>query len=176
MPVNMKKVIVGSLVELSKKKDIDKITVKDLVEECHISRQSFYYHFRDILDVVEWSVEQEIEEALTECLKEETPEAAFAIFISMFRKNDDILLKALHSQKREFVETVLLKGVRTYLQKALQIKSPDVMVSLADGEMALQFYSYGIVGVLMEHCGDRQLDVEKLARQICRFMKIEELE
>lgn len=52
--------------EISKTKSVDKITVKDLVEACHISRQTFYYHFQDIIEVIEWSVEQAFE-GVPEC-------------------------------------------------------------------------------------------------------------
>ena len=38
--------------------NIDKITVKALIEECHISRQTFYYHFQDLMDVIEWTMRQ----------------------------------------------------------------------------------------------------------------------
>ena len=35
-------------------KEIRKITVQDIMDETHMSRQSFYYHFKDIYDVLEW--------------------------------------------------------------------------------------------------------------------------
>ena len=38
--------------------------MKALIEECHISRQTFYYHFEDIYDVMEWSVRRETEQLL----------------------------------------------------------------------------------------------------------------
>ena len=36
-------------------KPLDKITINDLTEDCGISRMAFYYHFKDIYDLVEWS-------------------------------------------------------------------------------------------------------------------------
>ena len=56
MPVDMKALIAETLQKMAQKGNIDKITVKSLIEECHISRQTFYYHFQDIMDVMEWSV------------------------------------------------------------------------------------------------------------------------
>ena len=53
MPVNMKAMIAETFLTLAGQKNVDKITVKDLVEACGISRQTFYYHFQDIIDVVE---------------------------------------------------------------------------------------------------------------------------
>ena len=44
-----------SLKKLLKKKPFDKITIADLTEDCGISRMAFYYHFKDIYDLVEWS-------------------------------------------------------------------------------------------------------------------------
>ena len=38
--------------------ELDKITVTMLVEECHISRQTFYYHFADIQALIDWGVQQ----------------------------------------------------------------------------------------------------------------------
>lgn len=35
-------------------KQLDKITINDLTSDCGISRMSFYYHFKDIYDLVEW--------------------------------------------------------------------------------------------------------------------------
>ena len=35
-------------------KPLDKITINELAEDCGISRMAFYYHFKDIYDLVEW--------------------------------------------------------------------------------------------------------------------------
>lgn len=39
---------------LMRRKEISKITIQDIMDETHMSRQSFYYHFKDIYDVLEW--------------------------------------------------------------------------------------------------------------------------
>lgn len=44
-----------SLKRLLLKKPLDKITINDLTTDCGISRMTFYYHFKDIYDLVEWS-------------------------------------------------------------------------------------------------------------------------
>lgn len=54
MSAEMKRMIAETLHELLRKKPLDKITVKELADCCHISRQTFYYHFQDIMQVVEW--------------------------------------------------------------------------------------------------------------------------
>lgn len=39
---------------LMRRKDISKITIQDIMDATNMSRQSFYYHFKDIYDVLEW--------------------------------------------------------------------------------------------------------------------------
>ena len=43
----------ASLKKLLLEKPLDKITIQDLTNDCGISRMAFYYHFKDIYDLVE---------------------------------------------------------------------------------------------------------------------------
>lgn len=56
-----KEVIAQAFEGLLEKRSIDKITVKDIVTECGVNRQTFYYHFRDIYDLMEWALAKSIE-------------------------------------------------------------------------------------------------------------------
>ena len=49
-----KKALAESLKELGSTRILDKITVADITEHCGVNRQTFYYHFKDILDLIEW--------------------------------------------------------------------------------------------------------------------------
>lgn len=54
----------ASLKELLRTKPIDRITINDLTEHCGISRMTFYYHFKDIYDLVEWACVEDGKRAL----------------------------------------------------------------------------------------------------------------
>ncbi len=49
-----KLLIATSLRKLMKKKSLDKIKIREIVEDCGVNRQTFYYHFQDIYALVEW--------------------------------------------------------------------------------------------------------------------------
>ena len=49
-----KEIIAKTFTELLDEKPMSKITVKDIVERCGVNRNTFYYHFKDIPDVVEF--------------------------------------------------------------------------------------------------------------------------
>lgn len=59
-----KQKIVTSLMHFMEKKSFEKITVKDILEDCDITRPTFYYHFEDKYDLLRWMFETEKEKLL----------------------------------------------------------------------------------------------------------------
>lgn len=49
-----KKALGESLKKLLAEKPFDKISIKDICEECGMNRNSFYYHFKDKQDLIIW--------------------------------------------------------------------------------------------------------------------------
>ena len=61
-----KRALEQSLKNLLLKKPLTKITINDIAEDCGINRMTFYYHFKDIYDLVEWSCLEDARRALEE--------------------------------------------------------------------------------------------------------------
>ena len=59
-----KRALEQSLKNLLREKPLSKITVTDITEDCGISRMTFYYHFKDIYDLVEWACMEDAAKAL----------------------------------------------------------------------------------------------------------------
>ena len=53
-----------SLKKLLAEKPLNKITVTDIVNDCGLNRMTFYYHFKDIYDLLEWVCVADAEKAL----------------------------------------------------------------------------------------------------------------
>ena len=166
MPVQVKPMIAEAFIRLSKQKNIDKITVKDLVEACGISRQTFYYHFQDILEVIEWSLDQAFSHLLEQSLAADDPEAVLRGFLETSEESAELLQKLLHSQKREQVERLLVRSVRTYLKEVIERRGPVPGLSYEDMDTALSFCTYGVVGLLLESCEKKRADRARRARQM----------
>ena len=64
MATSTKESLGNALKKMLAIKPIDKITVKDLVEECGVNRQTFYYHFDDVYDLLEWVFEEDANRVL----------------------------------------------------------------------------------------------------------------
>lgn len=156
-----------AFLELSKKKSIDKITVKDVVEAVDITRQTFYYHFKDIMDVIEWSLEQKMLEILEESLQAQSMEKSIRVLLSLVEENTDIINKLMNSQKRQFTERLLIETMRSYMNEMIERKELFMDMRRSDIKLALNFYSYAITGTLLEISQKRKaIDLDLLSRKI----------
>ncbi len=62
---NTKQMLCDALISLSVKKAFSKITVSEIVNLCDVNRKTFYYHFTDVYDLLEWHLNNEIEQAIS---------------------------------------------------------------------------------------------------------------
>lgn len=170
MPGDMKARIADTLNELLKHKELDKITVKELVDTCNISRQTFYYHFQDIMDVVEWYQDQALQLSIERSLEAPTYREAIRGVVFETFQHRELILQLMASQRREQMEILFVKAVRTYLLELLRGKGPNVSCSTEDIETMLSFCSCGLVGMMLMSLKQKSPDVEAMAERMCRLL------
>ena len=85
------------------------------MEVCGISRQTFYYHFKDIVDVVEWAAQQGVQRLVRESLNAATPQEALGVFVDFAVESQPLVQRLLNSQRREAIERIMVDATRTYL-------------------------------------------------------------
>ena len=165
----MKQRIAAAYMQLARSGDVDRITVTSLVEACGISRQTYYYHFQDILDVVQWCFQQAVEQTTLRCRQAETPQAAIRLFLNSAAENHPLILRLLASQHRAQMEALLIQSVRDTFVQLLR-SGPPPSIPLADLDAALDFYAYAVGGMLLRCCGQPRLDRELLSEQLYRLL------
>ena len=166
MREDMKAVIADTFTEMLDKEDLDKITVTKLIGECHISRQTFYYHFKDIMDVLEWTFRRATEELVQRSLKAEDNIVALKEFAIFIRQNRTRLERLLYSRRWVEIENLLTEAAVAYLAEMVRNKVPEISLSFDELEIMLKFYACGMVGVLMQYMVKPHLYEEKLVIQI----------
>ena len=166
MPADMKSIIAETFIKMVRRKNIDKITVKSLIEECHISRQTFYYHFQDIMDVLEWSIHQQTHSLVDESLKAGDLRSAIKVFITFCTEHFSEFQKLLNSQRRAQIEELLIDAAKAYMVEVSRHNHPDLYVNYEDMQVLLQFNACGLVGVLLEYSKTPSYDQEKLVQQL----------
>lgn len=59
-----KRALEASLKKLLVQKPLNKITINDITEDCGVNRMTFYYHFKDIYDLVDWIMVEDAQQAM----------------------------------------------------------------------------------------------------------------
>lgn len=114
MSLTTKHALAESFKKLLSKRSFDKITVKDIVEDCGVNRQTFYYHFHDIYDLIEWIFQDAADNVDQEALDYDDWTAGLEILLRFLHDNRMLILNAYNSISHEVVMDYIKKGLRPY--------------------------------------------------------------
>ena len=147
-----KRALEASLKNLLLKKPLDKITISDITEDCGINRMTFYYHFKDIYDLVEWSCVEDAKKALDGKKTYDTWQEGLFQILQAVLQNKPFIMNVYRSVNREKVEGYLY---------SMEVREEDK-------KAIANFYKYSFVGVMLEWIGsdmreDPKCIVERLS-------------
>ena len=145
-----KRALEASLKKLLTKKPLDKITITDITEDCGINRMTFYYHFKDIYDLVEWVCVEDATRILGENKTYDTWQEGFLRIFEAVSENKTFMMNAYHSISRDQVEKYLYSLTYDLMIKVIDDKAKDMQVRDEDKKFIADFYKCSFVGVLLE--------------------------
>ena len=143
-----KRALEASLKKLLLRKPLNKITINDITEDCGVNRMTFYYHFKDIYDLVDWILVEDATEALEGHQDFETWSDAFRDMLEKVQANRVLVLNVYRSISREQVEQYLYKMLDPLLR--MFIERENIPVQEEDKQFIIDFYKYGFVGMVLE--------------------------
>ena len=120
-----KQALEASLKKVMLQKPLDKITISDITSDCGISRMAFYYHFKDIMDVLEWTFRRATQELVQKSLNEEDRLGALTTYVAFVRQNRKKFERLLYSRRWVQIEGMLVEAVTVYLAQIARSKVPD---------------------------------------------------
>ena len=122
-----KKAIQESFLKLLTERPLSKITVKDIVADCGINRNTFYYYFEDIPKLIENMVEEDAERIIQTYPTVEKFEDCLEAVIDLALTKKRAVLHIYHSASREIYETYLWKvcdyAINEYVTSVLRGRS-----------------------------------------------------
>ena len=166
-----KHALAESLKKLLLKKPLNKITINDLTTDCGISRMAFYYHFKDIYDLVEWSCQEDAAKALAGKKTYETWQQGFEQIFEAVLANKPFIMNVYHSVSREQVETYLYKLTYDLLEGVVEEQAVGMSVRPEDKAFIANVYKYAFVGLMLDWIkhdmkGDPKEIIDRLDRVI----------
>lgn len=160
----------NSLKKLLAQKPLNKITVSDITEDCGINRMTFYYHFKDIYDLVEWACLEDAKKALEGKKTAETWQQGFVQIFQAVRENKPFILNVYRCVSREMAEKYLSPLTENLLMGVIDEISANMVVRSEDKAFIAQVYSYAFIGLLLDWIkDDMRQDPEEL---ISRFARV----
>lgn len=145
-----KRAMSAALKILLKEKKLNKITVQDIADECGINRQTFYYHFQDIYDLVEWTCIEDTEKVLKENRTYDTWQEGFLSVFDLAKKDKTFIDNIYRSVSLEMLEQYLYRLVYPLLKNVVDEKANGQTVREENKKYIADFYKYAFVGVLLE--------------------------
>lgn len=145
-----KRAISASLKKLLCEKKLNKITVQDIADDCGINRQTFYYHFQDIYDLVEWTCIEDTEKVLKENRTYATWQDGFLAVFDLAKADKTFIENIYKSVSTELLEQYLYRLVYPLLKNVVDEKAKNYSVRDENKKYIADFYKYAFVGVLLE--------------------------
>lgn len=142
-----KKAIAYTFKDLLKEKSFSKITVNDIAKRCDINRQTFYYHFQDIRDLVEWICIEEVDRILDMGNEYETWEEKFLSIFNLMEDEKVFIINIYHSVSVE----VLRKNISRLVYPIIYDEISRMAKSLNEEDKVFitNFYKYSFVSIVL---------------------------
>ncbi len=152
MPADMKTAICRSASALLTKKRTKKLTVKDIVEECGITRQTFYYHFQDIPDLICYMMEQGSKELLENCLAQPELEDKIRYLLNIALNARPMIQRTIPASYQDELEPLLLNQFYAFFEQLFQ-HSPDAasvsnMLTSNQLKLLIRYHTLAFLGIL----------------------------
>lgn len=137
------------LLKLLEEKSIDKITVKDICERCEINRNTFYYYFGDIYEVLDALIEYETEQSLKE---EDNGASFYEEFLQRYHLALNCKKAIAHlydSKNRELVSNYFYTITENFIRKHVEKEAEGMNVPDEEIKFIVDFYSNSLIGMML---------------------------
>lgn len=145
-----KKALAQSLKNLMKETSLDKITIKDITINCGVNRQTFYYHFKDIYNLVEWIYDVEAVESIKKYRSYNTWQQGFKMICEYIKNNLDFSINCIHSKGKYILEKILYNITFDLIIGVVKEISLGKNINIKEQNFIADFYTYAFIGSIMQ--------------------------
>ena len=164
-PSETKIQMANSLKKFIKDRPFSKITVQDIVADCNINRNTFYYHFENTYDLLSFAYEQEVKNIVDSFHNANaTIPQAMDFVLDYIDKNIPLCTCAYESLGEQQLELIFEKDLRGFVGATIEYFSNQAAVK--HSEDFKTFVSFGFTNLLsaqiiwyIRHNGDLDKEI-----------------
>lgn len=138
-----KTILADTLKRLMRDEDLDKITIDELTTTAGVTRNTFYYHFQDIYDLLKWIYDQEIGAPMLRHAQFDEWQSAYSLLLNYILDNREFCIASFHSMGRDLIEKLLNNFADEMVRRVIRDVDPNLPQKLADD--IANFYGLAIV-------------------------------
>lgn len=150
MSVTTKKALAMSLKSLLEKKTLDKITVKDIVSGCSLNRQTFYYHFHDTYDLLQWLYTYETGTIIEKMRDPANESDEYALILQHIMDNKSFIINTCRSLKRDYLIVKLKDCIKPVIAEIVNNNNLKASISQKDADMISDLFSNALIGLVLD--------------------------
>ncbi len=144
-----KQSIADSVKELCHQKGFEKITIKDISEKCGINRQTFYYHFLDKYDLLEWIYKTELIDVFLKDLSfENWPDRLEQLLTAM--KDDKAFYINTVTHTEYYIKNAMLLQAQQIFEQAIDTLDETRKVNRPQRDFITRFFAFGLCGTIID--------------------------
>lgn len=167
-----KRALGASLKNMLLQKPLNKITINDITEDCGISRMTFYYHFKDIYDLVEWVCVEDARQALAGKKTYDTWQEGFLNIFYAVQENKPFIMNVYRSVSRRQIEQYLNPLIHSLLLDVVEEKAAGLLIPPESKRFIASFYEYAFIGVMLEWIdGNMQEDPAVIVANVSKVIQ-----
>lgn len=162
----------NALKELMEHMPLNKIKVHHITDTCKLNRQTFYYHFQDIFDLLGWIYKNEVIESLESYRSYDTWEEGFLKIFRYIKENRTFCMNTFHSLGRDHLERFLYTVTNELLMGVTTEISAQTNVSEEDKKFIANYYTLAFIGLVIQwmRSGMKE-NPEKLVRDLSKLIE-----
>ena len=171
MARDMKETIAQAAIELITEDKAKKLTVKDIVDKCHITRQSFYYHFEDIPDLLRWVLEQGIEHYSKNRPENFGTEEEFRYLFMLALNIMPYIKWAMESNYAQEIERLLDEQLCYIFER--MVRENDLYHGLSEEELDIvrRYNSRAVLGILSGWSAEDEKNSDLIIHTVYRLIQ-----
>lgn len=170
MALDMKETIAEAAKRLMFEKNVKRLTVKDIVAECRITRQTFYYHFEDIPALIQWTLEKDMNQLLQEAYVFEDSEKGLLHCFLVAINAVPYVKKGMQTNYGEELERILEQYVYQLFDQIVESRNLYKNCSRSELNLILRYHSQAILGILRGWTEEDSRNLEQIVHQIYLLM------
>ena len=158
-----------ALRELVKEKPLNRITIGEIAEKASINRQTFYYHFQDIIDLVRWMLSTEAGRQIEGNRTYDTWQKGYLAVFRTIESDRQFILNIYHHIPRQYLMDYLYSVTMNLLLDVVREKTRDlgVRVREEDIDFIANFFKYSLVGIVLDWIDhDMEEDAGKIVSRL----------